>query len=507
MRYSLYVLISIFFIKSLSAQKQVLSYSFEFEKSFLQKSDYDSYFLEDNTAPGFAFVLNDNKKAEYVLVDKNFKVKSKIQVAIDKTVFEISEDYLGGTATNGVFNFVYKVNDKKAFAKDKIFCQLEIVNFNTGTISNKRAFEIPKEEKLLTSFSDNNRYFTISCNDKASEIKLYMISPEGEPIVKVIPFTVPAGKDKDRKNISGYLKNIKLVKYNEEPELSSVVQPAKLFSAANSLKLVINDGDDPTHIFTINLPDFSTNEKFIEHSELIDKGKTKAYINSFLYDSILFSIVLNKKDIRIGVYNTFNGALLKSHEINEDMNFGLFAQTPVFEQRYGKKVTEKDVDDIPKLIKALSKGTEGITVYKNKTGQYILTIGSYDLIPVSSGGSSSMSSGYWTGGGMAKNYAGTPTFQSSTYVWNYRPGAPYYTTTDAKHYKTTFFKMLLDPGSYKPAPGKMPASVNAQIKNYTDETDNKAKATNQFALVNGQYYGYYDKESTNYIIEQIIIAK
>jgi hypothetical protein len=53
----------------------------------------------------------------------------------------------------------------------------------------------------------------------------------------------------------------------------------------------------------------------------------------------------------------------------------------------------------------------------------------------------------------------------------------------------------------------MPASVNAQIKNYTDETDNKAKATNQFALVNGQYYGYYDKESTNYIIEQIIIAK
>ena len=114
-----------------SAQKQVFSYPFEFEKSFLQKSDYEAYFLQDGNADRFAFILKDNKKVEYVQVDKTFKVLSTVKSDIDNTVFDITEDYLGGTSENGVFNFVYKVSDKKAFSREKIYYQVESVNFNS----------------------------------------------------------------------------------------------------------------------------------------------------------------------------------------------------------------------------------------------------------------------------------------------------------------------------------------------------------------------------------------
>ncbi len=498
---------SSFFLKSASAQKQVFSYPFEFEKSFLQKSDYDAYFLEDEKTDQFAFILKDNKKAEYVLVDKTFKVASNIKSDINNTVFDITENYLGGTTESGVFNFVYKVNDKKAFSREKIYCQVESVNFNTKTISNKKAFEIPRDEKLLTSFSDHNRYFSITCNDKSGEIILYMLNAAGEPVIKTIAFKVPEGNDKDRKNISGYLKNLKLIKTNEEPGLESVVQTAKLFSDANNLTFVVNNGDNPTHIFNIDLLNFSASEKFINHSNLTEKGKTASYINSFLYDNKLFSLILNKNNIKIAVYKMQDGSLLQSHEISEETNFNFFAQTPAFEQRLGKKATEKDVDDISKLIKALNKGTEGLMVYKNKNGQYVITAGTYDLIPVS-GGSSGMPTGHWTTPGVKTTYAGTPTLTGSNYIsTGYKPGTPYYTTTSARFYKTTYFKVLLDSASYKTTRGKLPLSINAQIKDFMEDADKKAKATNQFALSNGQYYGYYDGDSNAYIIEQVFIAK
>src|SRR5580698_6680644 len=85
------------------AQRTVLSYPFEFEKSFLQKSDYDAYFLDNKQGQSFAFILKDNKKADYVLADKGFKVISKFSKKTEETIFSHDQEkYLGGTASNNV---------------------------------------------------------------------------------------------------------------------------------------------------------------------------------------------------------------------------------------------------------------------------------------------------------------------------------------------------------------------------------------------------------------------
>jgi hypothetical protein len=63
--------------------------------------------------------------------------------------------------------------------------------------------------------------------------------------------------------------------------------------------------------------------------------------------------------------------------------------------------------------------------------------------------------------------------------------------------------MLLDPATLKVTKGRTPRPLADQIKDYIDETDKKAKATNQFAIGKNQYYGFYDRDAQEYVIEQI----
>jgi hypothetical protein len=166
-----------------------------------------------------------------------------------------------------------------------------------------------------------------------------------------------------------------------------------------------------------------------------------------------------------------------------------------------------------KLIKALTKGSEGLMVTQNKSGQLILTIGTYDFIQMSSGGSS----GGYVGGFQQTSVATTPSITNhgatvtSVSRWNptmyYRPGTPGFTTTSARYYNTTYFKLLLDPTTLKITRGRLPTPTADQIKDYIEGIDSKAKATNQFSIGTEQYYGYYDRDSKSYVIDQIRIIQ
>lgn len=482
---------------SVSAQKRVLSYPFQFEKSLLAKGDYDAYFLDNAMENSFSLVLKDNKKVEYVLVDKNFKVISKFGSEIGSSVFDVKnlKDCTGGTVSGHLFHFFYPE------AKGEY--QEETVDFDGKSASHKKLMELGKDEKNLASFSDNNVFYVIASNDKAKSISISTVNGAGEFNQKTIPFPVPADASKDRDKISEYLQGLKVMKGSEFPDLSNAIKPAKLFTSPDKLVFLVNDGDRPAHLVTISLPSLTLSEKKIDYSGLIGKEeKGKVYISSFLKDNQLFSLVLNKKNIRIVVNDVESEAVLNKIEINDDAALDQFADGPTAETRMGKRESGKPVTDVKKLIREFTRGTEGLMVTENGKGQLVLTAGTYDLVPV--GGSSG---GGWQGG--FEHMPGAPV-GTGPMVWNsnlyYRPGVPSYTRTDARFYKTTFFKLLLDPKTYKVARGRVPMPVPDQIKDYMDTIDKKAKATNQFAIGKTQYYGYYDRDALAYVIDQIRIT-
>jgi hypothetical protein len=502
------LLLSLVLAGQVFSQKTLLSYPFEFEKSFLQKSGYDAYFLDDQGGESLSFILKDNKKVNYAMADKNFKVASQFSKQLGETIFSHDQFmYLGGTVDKNVFHYIYKVTDKKFMSSNTTYME-ETVDFGANSVGSKQIFEIPKEEQLLLSFSDHNRYFTITANKKASDLQFYEVSSTGEATTKSVHFNVPPGK-KDKHELTEYLAGIKLVREGEEPGLNIGTEKAKLFCHDDKLDIVVNVDANPTHIFTVDLHNFTTTEKFIDHSDLEDKeGKGKSYISSYLKDGRLFALILNKKDIRIAVYDQTSGALINKTVLTDDDALASLSQPPVSESRMGNKKKTVDIDNFRKVINAFKTGTEGLTVSMNKAGQYILQVGTYDPIVMSSGGSG----GSWQGG-----FEHNPTYipgsigGAQPYQWNpnmyYRPGFSTYMSTSARYYRTLYFKMLLDPTTFKPARGKVSESTGDQIKDFMDDTDKKAKAAKQFSMGGKEYYGYYDKDQVAYVIQEILIRK
>lgn len=481
---------------TLSAQKRVLSYPFEFEKSFLAKSDYDAYFLDNANQNSFALVLHDNKKADYVLLDKAFKVISNFTQPIRQTIFnETVKSYVGGTVNNNtVFRFVYENEAKKEYS-------LETVDFNARTISHKILLEVPRAEKLLCAFSDNNIYFSVAAMDKTSELVLYSMNADGGLMRKAIAFPIPE-TSKNKNKLSAYLEKMVVIKSTDEPDLSDAVKPVKLFSEPGSFTIVVNEVGSPAFMHHVRTSDLNLSHSNIDFAPLTAKeDRGKLYVSSFLKDKRLYSMMLNKKNIRIAVHDVASGEVLRKLEINEDEGVEMIAVAPVSEIRMGKQAIAKDVDNIKKVIRAFTRGAEGLMVSQVPGGKLVLTAGTYDAVP-----------SYYTGaGGRVEERVSAPGPTPAngipvTYTV-YRPGYSAYIKPSARFYSSTYFKMQLDPVTLKVAKGRLVTPVSAQIKDYIEGIDSKAKATNQFTLDQNQYYGYYDRDLHAYIVELIKIFK
>ncbi len=509
----------LFSIANIFAQKAVLNYPFKFEKKSLKEPDNDANFLVDKGLDEIAFVLHDIKKAEYVRADKRMKVISKFTVPVDKTVFNMShpankEEFLGGSGipSSGIFHYLYKSTTfeyRLISNKSKVEYRTETVDFNSSTVSQKEFTKIPDHEKLVVNFTDYGECFLLMADNKTSDLVVYKLAKDGQTVIKKIPFNIPAGKGKNRNSLSEYLNETHLVKDEEEAELETATRSTKLFATADKFIFVINDNASPTHVVNIDKKTFTLTEKFIDHSSLFTGAeKEKVYVNSFFADSKLFSLILNKKNIQMAVYDLQNDKLMKQQDITEENYEKTVAITAVTKKRKGSKEEEEDVDDFKKLLKALTKGTEGLLVTKNAAGQYIVTIGTYDRIAVQTGGGGS----YHTSIGTVNTGDGTPngppnpTGTARTYTnTTYTPGISSYTKENANYYKITSFKLLLDPTTLNTIKGKIKPTVGDQIKDYMD--DKSKKIRKQFAIGELQYFGYYDKDLELYIIENIPIKR
>lgn len=489
------------------SQRSVLKYPIEFSKGTFEKKDYDSYYLNDPVSLQSVLILKDNKKAEYLLLDKNLKLVSKFSPAdgLAGTVFNhYEEQYLGGTAGNGKFYFVYEVTDKKIVGSSTdVF--IETLDMTANTVVNRKLYEAPKSEKPVAIFSNYGQFYSITANNESGELIIRYLNTQGELIQKSIAITVPAKGKKDK--LSEYLSGLKVININDEAGLETGTEKVKLFHFPDKLVFVINNSDDPTRMIMIDTNTFSKTENSIDHNALLSGGdKGKSYVNSFLSGDKLFSLILNKKNIQVAVYDINSGKQLRNFEFTESSVLTGFAKTPVQEERKGKSFKEKEIDDVKKLIKLLDKGSEAIIVSKGKQNRFIITVGTYDPInPPGSAGS--FQKGPDTFEGVNRNASGgaTPIMRSTPYRWV--PGSPIHASVQASYYSSTNFKIMLDSTGVNMVRGAAPVSVNEQVKSYLNDADPKADAKNQFSINQKQYFGYYSREQKTYLVEEIYIRK
>ncbi len=492
-----------------TAQKNILSYPYTFSTKRTNAASFNkgAYVMADKSSANIAFVLQDIDKAAYVLVDSNFKKVAEFSLPAKETIFDFDAsnlnqlNYVGATYNGSNFNFVYKNSTIKMFTSKEYYnYKIETVDFIAKKVAQKDFVNVPKKEKVISGFSEYNRFFLITALDDTYELKFYMLSGSGVATEKTIAFPKVEADGKKSKKLSDFLTDIVTINTGEMPALDDASKKAKLFTASNALTFVMND-NKTTQIVTINTNDFSvTSSNIMNSNPEAGESKDKSAVNSYKTENRVFTMQLLADKIDVSVYEV-NGKFLNKIEITEQNINQLMKGAGEYEERRGSKVKNESLDDFAQLVKALKKGTQGITVETTAAGRYLVTIGTYDDIIVQSGGGSSSH----TGIGYGQAVAGQQQMTSNTYLYSYTtPGVSKY-ISKPNYYKSTTASFLLDSVSLKPVKNKIPEPEATQIKNYVENVAGTMRS--QFLFKGKQYYGSYDKEAEAYIFSQIPVRK
>jgi hypothetical protein len=470
------------FISSLYANSQRVVYKHPIELyKVLGFSNTDEHnFLKDNQTGNLVFFFKDYKNVECALIDSNFNIKEKLHGSTSDLPLRPMDDAYKGGIVNGTKALIFFEKERKGGIS---YVQLTS-DFNSKTFTSQELLTLPETEKPLITFSHHNRFFILTADDKKSELVIYQFDKEEKFVKKNIPFTVPPTKNKRRNEISEYLQSLSIFKNDEQAGLEAAVSRVKLFSMPDKLILMSNKDEALTSVLEISLPSLAFQEKIINYSALVDK--TDKPISSFYKDGKLYALALNKKNIRVGIYDVSNGVLLKTHEINESNFFKTIPGGAVHQSWEGNYKKESTIKDFEKLLKTLSSNTDGLVLSTNKKGQIIILGGTYDEILTNAG------SALVTQQNANNGPLGHPT------------SLRYYGT----YYKSTFFTILLDPATLDIGKGSIPLSVNDQMENYIKALPKSKKTkTKYFSVGENEYYSYYDKDQEAYIIEQVKIIR
>ncbi len=490
-----------FYCIILSAQITVLSYPFTFSTKRNNAASFNkgAYVAANNSTVNMAFILQDIDKADYVLASSGFKILSSFSLPAVQTIFNYHAsnlnqlNFVGVTSHANSFNFVYKNSTTKLFGNKEFYAfKIEVVDFDKKNVMQKDFIDVPKKEKLITGFSEYNKFYLITVNDESSSLNIYTLSGDGTMARKTIPFPLPAAEGKKRKNPSDYLSDIAVINSGKEPDLEDATKAAKLFTSQNELSFVVNNGKS-VQVVSINTGNFSSSAITIENNR---PANDKVLTNAYMADNRIFLMQVESKKITITVFDK-NGKNVNQVQLDETNLNQLTNRTARYEEKKGKTEKEESLDEFSQVIKALQKGTIGLSVEPTTEGRYLITAGTFDFILQEEGGGSSQR----TSIGYGQASPGQTQLTSNAYSYSYTvPGVSKFVSR-SNYYKSASFRLLMDTVTLKPVKGKMAESSTNQIRNYINEVGGSMQS--QFIFNDKQYFGHYDKEAESYLFNRI----
>ena len=485
------------------AQKGKFEYPFKFSSKQFKTMANAVNLLADKGVDHLSLIIHDKKKADYIELDKNLKIVSSFSLPAKNVSFS-KYDIIGGeydmqhvgnfaSPASGRFNFVYSLQLHGNPAKESFIATA--VDFNKKTATDKEIIERNGQEITLQSFSMEGHFYCVRANNKEEELVFYLFDREGKLKKKSIPFKVPVGKKKDRNSITEYLGKAALIKENEEPDIEEGTATAKVYFNSDEIVFVINEGASPTHLINFDKNTLALKETFIDHSSLFSNAdKDKSTVNSYLSEEKLFTVIVNKNDLVVAEYG-LDGVLVNKQAINEESMHTVLSSPIKYEEKKKGKVKEEEIENFSTLLKILHSQSTGITAGITQDKNYVITIGTYEPIMVSSTGSGRITfDNYSKGGGYVGN---------NTYA-NYTPGISTYSKS-SNFFKKTTFRIMMEGNSFTNRKSKHSSTLRDQIQDFME--DKSKIMRKQFAIGEKQYLGYYDFDTNAFFIENIPIKK
>jgi hypothetical protein len=488
-------------------QKTVFSFQPAADPDLKKSLPYQSYIVSDTKAGKITVILKNKQHAEYLLLDKDFKVEQKFQPAdgLMNTIFKGDwYMYLDGNNNSVGTCYYYLVRDKTGH-NFNYQTRMEVVDFKNKKVYNKMVFAIPGEETVIDWYANGENFYLVTANDKLNQLVFHVIDKNGTYFSKSVPINFDGFNQykKHKLTVSEYFSYSHVFRPDEETELVAATDLTKIYVYPDELAIVVASYDEPPHIWTFDTRNFTNaSKKKLDMSGFAGFGdkSEKFYTNSCLYGNNLYVLNTSKNKIEIGVFDFASGKLLKKHEVLESSAIP-FVETPVEITTKGRGTKKNVINSNKELIKELFKGSSGIALAHNSQGQLIVTCGVYDKEERSGGGyyagsfaQASMPTGATYAG---SNVPVTRTYSNFNSMSNYKNGSVYTYT------RTVNFKVIMDPASLNIVDSREKLSSIDKINNLLEAIDRKSQAENSFKLGNDYFICYYDLDNSTFSIKQI----
>lgn len=361
------VFISFFCIKVV-AQDLVRSINYTVPK----KSDVFQIIEEDKKQVSLFF--NSDKQISCLRLNEGFEVIDSLSTKqVDKKFNQI----IGYSISKDKY-YTYWTNGKNYMSK--------VFDFNNKSVEDANYDIQFEKEKVIKKLSINNMFYLISVNKNSNVLNFYIFN-EGSYIKKVVDLSSKVFYDSSDKvaplsNVfsestpmeSSY--SIQNISNESPPSLVFTARKRKCYNYGDQFIITIDNNKTYTQFISINLKDFSFDNRIITQPEIIENVDMTSDSNSFVLEKNIVQMRLNSDNMKI-VIKDFENKKIKEYSAYADKEIS-FKNSEIVQENKSVKNT-RILEKSNQFLRKIYNLNPSLSCYMSN-GNYYLTIGSVSLM-------------------------------------------------------------------------------------------------------------------------------
>lgn len=367
-------------IKKIILPVLLLSHSFIFSQTVVNsinidlKKDRDVFQIVDQQNKKVILFLSDKKNVNALKLDENFIVIDSIStLRPDKNYSEMC----GYIQSNNQYKLFWSSGDSKSI-------QSQTFDFETKKTVNKIFNLELKKERIIQKFYESGKFYIVTTVKDSNFLKFYIFDESDTLSEKTIDF----------EKCNFYLSNFKksnlygllsenLLPFENAFSLQRIVaeSPSSLTFSSKKRKCYINKNNfivsidtntSYSQLITINLLDFTYNEKIFKQPFILRAEFATISANSFLIEDKLFQIKLNE-DVMYLIIKDLDDNLLKEYKTFAANNIEYKNSNII--QENGNSDNSRVLDKTFQFLRKINSSNCGISCYKLNEN-FLIKIGS-----------------------------------------------------------------------------------------------------------------------------------
>lgn len=473
-------------------QDLVLQHSIELKGGL--NDSREAYPIINETTGEICLILMDSRGINALLLNAGMQVQK--QLTLPASVVQKKLDNPVGSFWTG--NKFVMVSDER-LGSSRYFSFLEI-NFAEEKMLFPERMKVafPEGDELLSTFSENGKFYALSVVKKLPAVRLYVMDKIGVPVITA--FDLPeVALSKKHKDLHAYLRkdDIEYTPFQLIPgnpsggSLASAVFRHKVYYQGNNILLTIDKVNDGTNMLFLDVENGKARFQRVDYPKInctvLNKDEIKE--NSFVFENQLFQIRTCPSSASINITDYSTGTVSKSLKFTGRDKID-FRNGPFI---FRKDKKEKELANATEFLAKLGEANRdpAIAVRNAADGQIEMTIGGQVVLE--------KTGPTWGGGGFAPGFGGMP-IGGTPLFYGFNPTYGIVETTvkaNTIFFKSFFNKTSLEHQMGEPAPLAYDKLQEAKKQQFNEK---EFKAETVFYFKNAFYFGTYNKDTKQFSI-------